>query len=134
MLVTVLTELLGKGIKVLQNSHNLSDVGNTWVTGIQKAHPREHNLDILFFCCFCDGLFGPQVVTDFDAILNDDSINCVVELMGGVTAAKDVSMDVLVTVHRVTVFSNGNVACMLLRIPFSCPLWYSLWYYEREAV
>lgn len=32
-------------------------------------------------------------MTDFDAILNDDSINCVVELMGGVTAAKDVSTD-----------------------------------------
>ena len=32
-----------------------------------------------------------KVVTDYDAILNDDSINCVVELMGGVTDAKDVS-------------------------------------------
>lgn len=32
-----------------------------------------------------------QLVTDYDAILNDDSINCVVELMGGVTDAKDVS-------------------------------------------
>lgn len=31
------------------------------------------------------------MVTDYDAILNDDSINCVVELMGGVTDAKDVS-------------------------------------------
>lgn len=30
-------------------------------------------------------------MTDYDAILNDDSINCVVELMGGVTDAKDVS-------------------------------------------
>lgn len=33
-----------------------------------------------------------KVVTDFDAILKDDSINCVVELMGGTTAAKDVSL------------------------------------------
>lgn len=32
-----------------------------------------------------------KMVTDYDAILNDDSINCVVELMGGVTDAKDVS-------------------------------------------
>lgn len=32
-----------------------------------------------------------KVVTDYDDILKDDSINCVVELMGGVTAAKDVS-------------------------------------------
>lgn len=32
-----------------------------------------------------------KLVTDYDAILNDDSINCVVELMGGVTDAKDVS-------------------------------------------
>ena len=32
-----------------------------------------------------------KVVTDYDAILNDDSINCVVELMGGVTDAKEVS-------------------------------------------
>eukprot|EP00903_Cladosiphon_okamuranus_P008721 g8353.t1 len=31
-----------------------------------------------------------ELVTDYDAILNDDSINCVVELMGGVTDAKDV--------------------------------------------
>ncbi|CAN0454251.1 unnamed protein product, partial [Laminaria digitata] len=31
-----------------------------------------------------------EVVTDYDAILNDDSINCVVELMGGVTDAKEV--------------------------------------------
>lgn len=34
---------------------------------------------------------GLQVVTDYAAILDDDSINCVVELMGGVTDAKDVS-------------------------------------------
>lgn len=33
-----------------------------------------------------------KVVTDYDAILNDDSINCVVELMGGVTDAKEVSV------------------------------------------
>ena len=28
---------------------------------------------------------GTTLVTDYDDILNDDSINCVVELMGGVT-------------------------------------------------
>lgn len=39
---------------------------------------------------------GLQVVTDFAAILDDDSINCVVELMGGVTDAKDVS-DILMS-------------------------------------
>lgn len=35
-----------------------------------------------------------KVVTDYDAILNDDSINCVVELMGGVTDAKEVGVSV----------------------------------------
>ena len=28
---------------------------------------------------------GTQLVTNYDDILNDESINCVVELMGGVT-------------------------------------------------
>ena len=31
-----------------------------------------------------------KIVTDYDEILNDSSINCVIELMGGVTNAKDV--------------------------------------------
>lgn len=31
-------------------------------------------------------------VTNYDDILNDDSINCVIELIGGTTAAKDVVM------------------------------------------
>lgn len=33
---------------------------------------------------------GTQFVTDYDSILEDSSINCVVELMGGTTHAKDV--------------------------------------------
>lgn len=51
----------------------------------------------LVLCSSCvwfpigDGVVLRQIVTDYDAILNDDSINCVVELMGGVTDAKDVS-------------------------------------------
>lgn len=40
----------------------------------------------------CTTRCSSKVVTDYDAILNDDSINCVVELMGGVTDAKDVSV------------------------------------------
>lgn len=31
-------------------------------------------------------------MTDYAAILEDDSINCVIELIGGVTTAKDVSV------------------------------------------
>lgn len=37
-------------------------------------------------------LNGTSFVTDRDEILNDPSINCVIELMGGVTHAKDVVM------------------------------------------
>mmetsp|Transcript_10614 Transcript_10614/g.17094 ORF Transcript_10614/g.17094 Transcript_10614/m.17094 type:complete len:479 (-) Transcript_10614:293-1729(-) len=33
---------------------------------------------------------GTTITTDFNAILDDDEINCVVEVMGGTTAAKDV--------------------------------------------
>jgi homoserine dehydrogenase len=35
------------------------------------------------------------LVTDYSAILDDDSINCVVEVMGGVTAAKDVVFEAI---------------------------------------
>eukprot|EP00611_Tribonema_gayanum_P019441 TRINITY_DN3364_c0_g1_i1.p1 TRINITY_DN3364_c0_g1~~TRINITY_DN3364_c0_g1_i1.p1 ORF type:complete len:478 (-),score=126.95 TRINITY_DN3364_c0_g1_i1:46-1479(-) len=35
------------------------------------------------------------VVSDYKAILEDDSINCVVELMGGVTSAKDVVFEAI---------------------------------------
>ena len=44
-------------------------------------------VDVLLLLPLCT---ASKVVTDYDAILNDDSINCVVELMGGVTDAKEV--------------------------------------------
>lgn len=54
-------------------------------------------------------------MTDYDAILNDDSINCVVELMGGVTDAKDVSgWEGVCLVERVRLLRKGWQRCKIV--------------------
>ncbi|CAM9865656.1 unnamed protein product, partial [Discosporangium mesarthrocarpum] len=56
------------------------------------------------------------VVTDFDAILQDDSINCVVELMGGTTAAKDVVFRAIKANKHVVTANKALVAQCLPQI------------------
>lgn len=48
-------------------------------------------LDVLAPAHVFDFFAPVKLVTDYDAILNDNSINCVVELMGGITDAKEVN-------------------------------------------
>ncbi|CAM9187290.1 unnamed protein product [Ectocarpus sp. 6 AP-2014] len=54
-----------------------------------------------------------EVVTDYAAILDDDSINCVVELMGGVTDAKDVVFEAIRRNKHVVTANKALVAAYL---------------------
>ncbi|CAN0124438.1 unnamed protein product, partial [Hapterophycus canaliculatus] len=54
-----------------------------------------------------------ELVTDYDAILDDDSINCVVELMGGVTDAKDVVFGAIRRNKHVVTANKALVAAYL---------------------
>eukprot|EP00752_Nemacystus_decipiens_P014271 g12692.t1 len=53
------------------------------------------------------------MVTDYDDILEDDSINCVVELMGGVTHAKDVVFKALKKGKHVVTANKALLAQLL---------------------
>ncbi|CAN0205172.1 unnamed protein product [Ectocarpus sp. 12 AP-2014] len=53
------------------------------------------------------------MVTDYDEILEDDSINCVVELMGGVTHAKDVVFKALKKGKHVVTANKALLAQLL---------------------
>jgi len=57
---------------------------------------------------------GCEIVTDVNAIINDDSIEMVIELMGGVTVAKDVVMGALVKGKHVV---TGNKALIAAHLP-----------------
>ncbi|CAM9641461.1 unnamed protein product, partial [Ascophyllum nodosum] len=57
-----------------------------------------------------------EVVTDREAILDDDSINCVVELMGGVTTAKDVVFEAIRRNKHVITANKALVATYLSEI------------------
>jgi len=53
---------------------------------------------------------GCEIVTDFDEILNDDSIDMVVEVMGGTTLAKDVVFQALKSGKNVVTANKALIA------------------------
>jgi len=56
---------------------------------------------------------GTKIVTDINEILNDSSINCVVEVMGGITLAKDVVLTAINNgKHVITANKALIAACM----------------------
>jgi homoserine dehydrogenase len=57
-----------------------------------------------------------ELVTDYDSILNDSSINCVVELMGGVTHAKDVVFRAISSGKHVVTANKALIANYLPEI------------------
>lgn len=61
-------------------------------------------------------LNGTTYVTDRDEILNDPSINCVIELMGGVTNAKDVVMAAISKGKHVITANKALIANFLPEI------------------
>lgn len=54
-----------------------------------------------------------KFVTDYDSILNDDSINCVVELMGGTTHARDVVFRAISAGKHVVTANKALIASYL---------------------
>lgn len=57
-----------------------------------------------------------QIVTDYDVILKDPSINCIVELMGGVTHAKDVVFNAIKAGKHVVTANKALIASFLPEI------------------
>ncbi len=56
------------------------------------------------------------IVSDYDQILSDDSINCIVEVMGGVTDAKDVVFGAIKKGKHVITANKALVAAFLPEI------------------
>lgn len=56
---------------------------------------------------------GCILVTDYNEILGDPSINCVVELMGGVTSAKDVVFGAIAANKHVVTANKALIAAFL---------------------
>jgi homoserine dehydrogenase len=52
-------------------------------------------------------------VTDYDSIIKDESINCVVEVMGGVTNAKDVVFSAINAGKHVVTANKALIAAFL---------------------
>lgn len=59
-------------------------------------------------------------MTEVDEILNDESINCVVELMGGTGKAKEVVMGAIARGKHVVTANKALVASCLTEIRFMC--------------
>lgn len=59
---------------------------------------------------------GTKLVTNYDDILNDPSINCVVELMGGITSAKDVVLRAINSGKSVVTANKALIAAYLPEI------------------
>jgi len=57
-----------------------------------------------------------ELVTDYGAILNDPSINCVVEVMGGTTHAKDVVFGAIAAGKHVVTANKALIAAYLVEI------------------
>ena len=59
---------------------------------------------------------GTKLVTNIDDIINDPSINCVVELMGGTTTAKDVVFRAIAAGKHVVTANKALIAAFLPEI------------------
>lgn len=57
-----------------------------------------------------------QIVTDYEEILGDSSINCVVELMGGITHAKEVVFAAIKAGKHVITANKALIATYLPEI------------------
>lgn len=59
---------------------------------------------------------GCSLVTNYDDILKDDSINCVVEVMGGITHAKDVVFAAINAGKHIVTANKALIAAFLPEI------------------
>eukprot|EP01036_Dinobryon_divergens_P055151 gene55151-73684_t len=59
---------------------------------------------------------GTVFVTDYNEILNDPSINCIIELMGGVTSARDVVLRAINADKHVITANKALIANHLAEI------------------
>ena len=67
--------------------------------------PRDYSVDT-----------GCTLVTNYDDILKDDSINCVVEVMGGITSAKDVVFSAINAGKHIVTANKALIAAFLPEI------------------